>query len=248
MPAETLTLFEPAMPSLAATIRAADHLLVKTLVGSLPGEELVPQWHAEDFDECYVLVRDPRDRLISLLLFLPLWSNATYPPLWQAQPTGLARYLDLLQRKVAAPARVATATLFKHLMWVRFRLHPRGALPMLQALQHSFLTFHSLLPRCETVYYEDLIRPVVGQVVRPPPRPYARILRRGTPGEWRHWFTPEDVDYFRPVFHPYLTWYGYEEEWDLADQPCIRQATSTQYIEKWVRVDRRRAVDAAAPA
>src|SRR6266851_6266091 len=96
LPTEAVCLFEPAAVDIGTL--PAD-CLVKTLVASLPGDEhrLPTQFYG--FDRRYVLVRDPRDRLISLLLFLPHWSNAEYPPLWQSASAKLTDYLQLLHRK-----------------------------------------------------------------------------------------------------------------------------------------------------
>jgi hypothetical protein len=244
LPPDGLALFEP--PTLEGTGWAtAPHSLVKTLVASLPGQDTAVRFNPQRFERHYVLVRDPRDRLISLLLFLPHWHTERYAPLWQVQPKGLDRYLAALAQKVAVPRSLPTWALFERLMGLRFGLSRGDALPTLEYLQQTFVAWHLTLPASETVHYEALY-PVThhGQLVHLPPRAYARIFRRGASGEWGHWFTPEDVDYFRPVFQPYLTWYGYGENWALPEEPRIGSVTSTDYVAKWLRVDRRRAAHA----
>jgi hypothetical protein len=215
--------------------------VVKTLVASLPGDT-TPPVDPLLFDRRYVLVRDPRDRLISLLLFLPHWSTAAYPPLWRTRALELSHYVATLRTKVLDPARVPTWLLFERCMRLRFGWRHGEALPTLHYLQQTFLHWHATLPDHETVFYEALTMAPWGQGVDALlPRAYARVLRRGLVGEWRQWFTPEDCAYFRPVFQPYLTWYGYDNDWTLSDTPQIDHATSIRYLETWLRVDRRAA-------
>lgn len=219
------------------------HALVKTLVASLPGDELRPPLDPLAFDRRLVLVRDPRDRLISLLLFLPHWHTPDYPPLTVRAPAQLQRYVRLLEAKVADPTAVTVRTLFEILMQMRFGFTHGEALPTLRALQQTFVAWHGTVPEAETVRYEELM----GEARAPhpqdglPPRGYAQLRRAGRIGEWRQWFTPEDVRCFLPTFQPYLTWYGYGDEWTLPAQPSIDTATSVDYVRTWLRVQRRQA-------
>ena len=233
LPAQIPCFFEPQASELPAT----GDVLVKSLVMSLPDDLRRPALDTSSFDQRYVLIRDPRDRLISVLLFLLHWHSATYPPLWQCAPTGLEAILRLLHRKEHDPTSVTVAQLFHAILWVRFSLNHWQALDRWHRLQAGFLAVHAALPQQETIRYETL----VAHPLAPPSRAYASIFRTGTVGAWRQWFTPEDVSYFRPLLLPYLHCYHYTDCWGLPAQQTIDPTYSSRYVEKWVRVQRRAA-------
>lgn len=237
---ETVCLFEPpALPpgDLAST------LLVKTLVMSLPDDLHCPPLDPARFDRRLVCVRDPRDRLVSVLVFLLQWHSPTYLPLWQQCPAGLEAVVHLLRQKEHEPASVTVQHLFETILWLRFGLDRWQAPQMWARLQAGFLQWATTFPH-ETIRYEGLVTRVP---VPPIPRHLASILRTATTGEWRQWFTPDDCAYFRPLLLPYLQRYQYPDAWDLPRYQWIDPAGSSQYVLKWVRVQRRASHAAATP-
>jgi hypothetical protein len=233
LPTATLCFLEPSLPYAPAVCLAPD-VLVKSLVASLPGtHEVVPDpaW----FQRRYVLVRDPRDRLLSALLFLLHWA----PPAGQGQDEQASRCQEvtrLLRRNERHPGRLSVQALFAAVMAIRFGLTGSDAGEALWALQCRFLTWEAQLPAHTLVRYEWLIT----AFPHPTPRPYAWIRRSASMGEWRHWFTPEDCAYFQPLLRPYLRRFGYPDDWTLAAAPTIASAGSSQYVERWQRVARLR--------
>lgn len=225
--------FEPEPDHVPAT----GDVLVKSLVMSVPEDLHCSPLDATSFDRRLVLVRDPRDRLISVLLFLLQWSSAAYPPLWQQAPHLFAALLRLLRRKEQAPASVAVAQLFEAILWARFGLNRWQAQDQWRRLQNGFLAWHAAVAPQETIRYELLMTyPKVAL-----PRAYASLRRQGRSGEWRQWFTPRDVAYFRPLLLSYLLRYHYADDWTLPAEQTIDPSSSSRYVEKWVRVQRRQA-------
>ena len=55
-----------------------------------------------------------------------------------------------------------------------------------------------------------------------------RTLRRKRPEEWVNWFTPEDVEIFRPVVSDIIEHFGYDG-WDLAEKPFIDPKLSSEW-------------------
>ncbi|HFD80895.1 MAG TPA: hypothetical protein ENK05_10985, partial [Gammaproteobacteria bacterium] len=50
----------------------------------------------------------------------------------------------------------------------------------------------------------------------------AKVIRKKATGDWRHWFTEEDVELFRPAYQPYMELIGYDcDDWELAPEPLI---------------------------
>jgi hypothetical protein len=72
------------------------------------------------------------------------------------------------------------------------------------------------------------------------PAPHDHVTRSKRHGQWRHWFTPEDVASFRPLMEPYLRQYGYSTDWTLAPDPVIRPDEASEYVVRPVRLGRRR--------
>ncbi len=51
-------------------------------------------------------------------------------------------------------------------------------------------------------------------------------------GEWKNWFTEEDVELFRPIYQPYLDVFPHYDQWTLNPEPVIHPETSLEYIER----------------
>jgi hypothetical protein len=59
-----------------------------------------------------------------------------------------------------------------------------------------------------------------------------KVVRKKAYGDWRHWFTEEDVDFIKPAYIPYMEAVGYDcEDWDLSPEPVIEPEFSSQYMK-----------------
>jgi len=66
----------------------------------------------------------------------------------------------------------------------------------------------------------------------------AKVVRKKAVGDWRHWFTEEDVDLFKPAYLPYMELIGYDcDDWTLSDNPVIEPEYSSMYIERLARME-----------
>ena len=61
---------------------------------------------------------------------------------------------------------------------------------------------------------------------------YENVIRTKSYGDWRNWFLPEDVEFFKPIFKNYMERYGYRQDWDLNLSPRILPAHCSEYAEK----------------
>jgi hypothetical protein len=59
---------------------------------------------------------------------------------------------------------------------------------------------------------------------------YQRVVRSKTHSDWRNWLLKEDVDVIRPKLVEYLTEMGYEDEWDLPEDPKVPSENASKYI------------------
>jgi hypothetical protein len=59
-----------------------------------------------------------------------------------------------------------------------------------------------------------------------------KVIRKKAFGDWRHWFTEEDVALFKPAYLPYMEAVGYDcDDWALASQPVIEPQFSSVYVK-----------------
>ncbi len=64
----------------------------------------------------------------------------------------------------------------------------------------------------------------------------AKVIRKKTTGDWRHWFTEKDVELFRPAFTPYMELIGYDcSDWMLSPNPMIEPEYSSDYMQRLPR-------------
>jgi hypothetical protein len=64
----------------------------------------------------------------------------------------------------------------------------------------------------------------------------SKVVRKKAYGGWRHWYTQEDVDLFRPAYLPYMKTMGYDcDDWALNGSPVIEPEFSSMYMKGLVR-------------
>ena len=64
------------------------------------------------------------------------------------------------------------------------------------------------------------------------PKAYGKVVRKKKYGDWRHWFTEEDVRLFQPAFAPYMEVMGYSlDDWKLDPNPVIEARYSSEYMQ-----------------
>ena len=232
MPVGTQLLFEPrAHVALQATNVAAKVLLTPRF----------PIDHAfyRQFDKIVLLIRDPRDVMISKMLYRAFGSKALH-----GDPAKLERYLELLRAKEADPRSVSLLrinALYEELAGATLHSDD-GRSRML----NDAIAFHDAFPGCMVFKYETLVtgqfdtlaqylalRP---EAMRPDvPAQFSRVVRSRRAGNWRDWFCPEDVAYYRPLLSHYMDRYGYSDDWELAAEPQVRPEECSGYVMRLVR-------------
>jgi hypothetical protein len=64
------------------------------------------------------------------------------------------------------------------------------------------------------------------------PKAYGKVVRKKSYGDWRHWFTAEDVELFKPAYLPYMQLIGYDcNDWELSADPIIEPQYSSEYMQ-----------------
>jgi hypothetical protein len=64
----------------------------------------------------------------------------------------------------------------------------------------------------------------------------AKVIRKKASGDWRHWFTDEDLELFKPAFTPYMEFIGYDcNDWEFNPDPVIEPRYSSGYMQNLPR-------------
>ena len=60
----------------------------------------------------------------------------------------------------------------------------------------------------------------------------AKVVRKKASGDWRHWFTEEDIELFRPAYLPYMALTGYDTgDWTVSSRPIIEPEFASVYMQ-----------------
>lgn len=185
-----------------------------------------------DFSSRVMTVRDPRDVAVSWLLYRPFLNDNFH------NEALMRDFLAALRRKEADPRSVS----FRELLGV-FDAHG-----VYRTRRHNYVNWFlkqanlaGLYPDMTVVHYEqfvdgrlDHVSSILGVDLVNQARLGAynqHNERAKAHGQWRHWFTPADIDYFRHLFDPYLMMWQYDHyDWDLAEQPRIDPATASEHV------------------
>jgi hypothetical protein len=63
-----------------------------------------------------------------------------------------------------------------------------------------------------------------------------KVVRKKAYGDWRHWYTAEDVMLFKPAYTPYMEVVGYNcDDWEISDQQVIEPEFSSEYMQSLPR-------------
>jgi hypothetical protein len=242
LPAQHAELFEPM------TVEALQpHLTERCfLTKILPTAWKVtfPVSLLDQFTHRIFLVRDPRDVLVSRVLY-HIW-NTDVPQ----DESAVRAWLDLLEQKRQQPRSTSLCELIRvNASWRGLALSDE-----LQRLTPATELLHRLqqeAPLHHVLRYEDMVagelnslEKYLGLSLKKPFQVGAevsRVERTRSAGSWKHWFTPEDESVLRPILATYLQAYGYDHDWALAAEPEISAAHSTEYVLRIVNQKRAQA-------
>lgn len=221
-------IFEPEL--MAPDDLRPDPLVVKKLLlnWKTPENDLL-----ESFDKRVFIVRDPRDRLVSHLLY------DAYNKADSLNAEQREKWLHLLRRKTRNPQGISVV----HMINAWWRLSRADLVShYVRALDRSTGFNRRIGDQFHKLHYEDYVDAKFAEVddylglslsTGVVQKNEERVARSSTHGEWRRWFTPADVEVFRPLSHKWLRKHGYEHrDWDLADSSDpLDIATTVDYVE-----------------
>jgi hypothetical protein len=201
----------------------------------------IDNFELDMFDRRVMTVRDPRDTIVSTLLFKPLLKNiADAVPMSEHQ-----KFIEALQKKERDPRAVSILELMEVADQVGYRKHR----PRRLGADYTAMMDIADEQRIHIVRYEDFVdgnvAPLSNYLQLPlnpasseTPSWLMHISRSRGHGAWRDWFTPEDVEHYRPLLRGSMSRMGYADEWELSTAPVIAAATSSAYVAD--RIEKRR--------
>jgi hypothetical protein len=224
--------FEPRNLASVTACSSSSSVVVKMLIDHWsPGDRAHIDW----FDRCVFIVRDPRDVVISRLLY------RVFDMQFIHDSQKLERFLAALKTKEQSPPDLTVQSLFDLLAELE------GSRSELTYLIHvhekAANIWRTVSNDAHLLRYEDFVddrtealSAYLGFHVDPQvdvDRSWRRVARTKSHGNWKHWFTPMDDNLARRNFADYLNTFRYDD-WDKPPIQIIDPEHSSKYVERIV--------------
>jgi hypothetical protein len=188
------------------------------------------------------MVRDPRDTAVSRMLFR--WHKGH-----GGSKKQYRKHLELVQKKEQDPGSVPFHVLLSYIGhdgWPmtteevveseRVRHQRMGDFVASLADGWFIFKYEDMIDRNYGVLHEYLGFEIQDEAEIPQATGKAKVARKKTYGDWRHWFTEEDIELFKPAYLPYMEVIGYDcNDWTLSPNPVIEPEYSSLYMKGLVR-------------
>jgi hypothetical protein len=225
-------LFERRSP---ATIKAyldgsADPAkLSKALLGpTLRGNPKV----IERFDRKVVIYRDPRDNIVSRLLFMPA---KLFRP---SEHDKTAKLIDLIRRKEADPTSISVTAIITEMATLAGRddlldnMRNNAVLPAKVKREHGdrwhMMPYDRLIAQDFAALGDYVGFPIGGDYAVGAQHGY--VARGKGSGEWRNWFLPEDLPFFAGAVGDDYRLLGFDPDEMPDAAPSIDPKTGSAYL------------------
>jgi len=231
MPAGTRALFEPKRyrPT------RAPNVLAKILA-----QRGVDWASFRGFDKKIAIIRDPRDQLVSFVLYA-IYNHSR--PLTSTEADHLLRLLSQKESDNRSVPLWCISEAIEGITGIDHRalLRERHAL-CCRALADD--------PQFFRVWYKDFVAGETEALAAylgfampsrvDVPTSLRRVERTRGAGDWRNWFTPEDVAYFRPDLDGVMRTLGIPDDWSLSDTAVVAPEHGSQYVGRLIDAQRQR--------
>jgi len=196
----------------------------------------------EHYDRKIWMARDPRDAAVSRMLYR--WHSG-----FKGQKKQYETHLDLVLKKERAPGSISFLEICRY---TGHNGSPRTSEQVVEEEQRRNQKMRDFVGELADDWfifkYEDMVAnnlealndylgfKVQADAVVPSSSGKAKVIRKKATGDWRHWFTAEDIAHFKPAYLPYLQLIGYDcDDWHLESNPLIEPQYSSEYMQNLVR-------------
>lgn len=186
----------------------------------------------DQFEKKILLVRDPRDRLISNVLYGIRHLN------FRGEISKISALIEMLKEKESNPQKVSMLEIIR--LQEKLSGNIGGRISRFDGMEYLALEYHDKHPEVCVFKYEDFIdgkleelESFIGLNLYGDANvdvSLLRVVRTRGYGDWRHWFTPYDVDFFRTKFSAFMRRYKYEDDWSLNDHQVILPEHCSGYV------------------
>lgn len=237
LPKSTHCLFEPIEYESSAADRNR-HVLAKVLVRHVKPAKLES---FREFERKIVIIRDPRDTLVSAVLYSVFHAQ-------HDASSAVRNLIGVLEQKESDAGQVS----FLQVMAAVDQLSQDGR-SCLDDFCYSaslFRQFHATAESWHPVRYEDFVAGRVTSLEQylglkleqspSVPTQVQRVSRTNASGDWKNWLTEADIDALRPLLEPAMRQLGYEDEWNLNPRPEIPPQHGSLYVRRLLKERRQR--------
>lgn len=230
LPVPLETYFEPDDDTELNTILAtseAPNSLTKILVGRVSAAQRV----LSDFDKHVLIIRDPRDQFVSMLLYLFFDFQKS------GDAVGYRHARRSLELKLADPDKVSTIALYNEIANAVGRA-PVEVFGRLQSVQREYMqAFEPYQQSYESFIDGDLhgLESYLGVILDSEAEvapEFARVSRSRGYGEWQGWLNDEDRAYADQHWGSFIAELGYPSA-DDGPVPGICHQTSLDYVAQF---------------
>ncbi len=218
-------------------------ILAKVIAGITDGKETADYESFMHFDKKIYIVRDPRDWIVSALLFIIQQEPTIYK-----NDNNVYKIIEILKKKEKDPKSISVVKVIEHI--ISFIPNRSTELLRRQLFERYnwVFEFEKRLDNYCTIKYEDFVEDKLTDVERylgikltgaaQVDNQYGHVARTKSYGDWKNWYTEEDIEFFKPIFSGYMDKFGYEDEWKLNEEQIIKPEFCTEYVKKTVKMRR----------
>jgi hypothetical protein len=193
----------------------------------------------EHYDRKIWIARDPRDVAVSRMLYR--WQRGT-----KGQKAQYQEHLQLVLQKENDPRSIPFYEICRHIGYNSWPISTEEVVEEERVRYRPMCDFVKSLGDDWFLFtYEDMLsanydalNTYLGFNVQqdaevPTSTGKAKVVRKKSIGDWRHWFTEEDVELFKPAYMPYMELMGYDfNDWALSSNPVIEPEYSSMYMQR----------------
>jgi hypothetical protein len=203
----------------------------------------------QHYDRKIWMSRDPRDAAVSRMLYR--WHKG-----YLGHKKQYETHLDLVLKKEKDPRSLSFSEICRytgHKVWPRTtdevvkaeRHRYRQMCDFVKSLENDWLlfTYENMIAEKFDALNEYLGFNVQADAVVPSSSGKAKVVRKKATGDWRHWFTEEDVELLKPAYLPYMALMGYDcDDWTPSPNPLIEPQYASIYMQSLPRKAKRNVI------
>ena len=192
----------------------------------------------EHYDRKIWMARDPRDAAVSRMLYRWHRGYLGHRQQFKAQ-------FDLVLKKEQDPGSVSFMEICQY---TGYNEWPRSYESIVEEERLRYQNMTDFVNRLDADWFlfrfEDMVDKNTGTLNEylgiqieddtevPVSTGKAKVVRKKAYGDWRHWFTAEDVELLKPAYLPYMEAIGYDcNDWDPSPKPKIEPQFSSEYMK-----------------